>query len=89
LSRFYRLDAGLSWLNISQENLDNPFEVTQKVSYIIPTLSFVHDNVLWGYTSPIDGSRYRLDLLGNPGVNDKNLSFFPYLEIMKIFQIRL
>ncbi|MGE5811878.1 MAG: biopolymer transporter Tol, partial [Ignavibacteria bacterium] len=88
LSRFYRLDAGLSWLNISQENLDNPFEVTQKVSYIIPTLSFVHDNVLWGYTSPIDGSRYRLDLLGNPGMNDKNLSFFSLLgDYRKYFRL--
>jgi Tol biopolymer transport system component len=76
LNRFYRLEAGLSWLNISQENLDNPFDETQKVNYIIPTASFVHDNVLWGYTSPIDGSRYRLDVFGNPGFSDKKLSFY-------------
>jgi len=79
LNKFYRFDAGLSWLNISQENLDDPFEETEKVSFVIPTISFVHDNVLWGYTSPVDGSRYRLDFLGNPGLNDKKLRFFSFL----------
>src|SRR3990170_585517 len=74
-----RIDAGLSWLNISQENLDNPNEETDKVSYIIPSLGFVHDNVLWGYTSPIDGSRYRFDIYGNPGLSNKKLSFYSVL----------
>ncbi len=76
LNRFKRVDFGLSWLNISQENLDNPSEPVEKVSYVIPSLSFVHDNVLWGYTSPIDGSRYRFDIYGNPGLSDKRLSFY-------------
>jgi len=39
----------------------------------------VHDNVLWGYTSPIDGSRYRFDIYGNPGLSDKRLSFYSIL----------
>ncbi|OGU40152.1 MAG: biopolymer transporter Tol [Ignavibacteria bacterium RIFOXYB2_FULL_35_12] len=79
LNRFKRIEAGLSWLNISQENLDNPNEETDKVSYIIPSLGFVHDNVLWGYTSPIDGSRYRFDIYGNPGLSDRRLSFYSIL----------
>lgn len=79
LNRFYRIDAGLSWLNLSQENLDDPTEPPQKISYVIPSLAFVHDNVLWGYTSPIDGSRYRFDVFGNPGLSDKRLSFYSIL----------
>ena len=79
INRFKRFDFGLSWLNISQENLDNPNETTDKVSYIIPSLGFVHDNVLWGYTSPIDGSRYRFDIYGNPGLSNKKLSFYSVL----------
>lgn len=79
LNRFYRFDFGLSWLNISQENLDNPFENPEKVSFVIPSLAFVHDNVLWGYTSPIDGSRYRFDVYGNPGLSNKRLSFYSIL----------
>lgn len=79
LNRFYRIDGGLSWLNVSGENLDNPDEETEKVSYIIPTLSFIHDNVLWGYTSPVDGTRYRFDVFGNPGLAKSQLSFYSFL----------
>lgn len=76
VSRFYRIDGGLSWLNVSSENLDNPQVPTEEVSYIIPSMSFVHDNVLWGYTSPIEGTRYNLTLFGNPGFTGKKYSFF-------------
>jgi Tol biopolymer transport system component len=79
LNRFYRLEGGLSWLNVSRENLDIPNEETEKASYLVPSLSLVHDNVLWGYTAPIDGSRYRFDVLGNPGISNKNLSFYSVL----------
>ncbi|RPI73644.1 MAG: biopolymer transporter Tol, partial [Ignavibacteriales bacterium] len=79
LNRFYRLEAGLSWLNVSSENLDNPAEETERISYVIPTVSFVHDNVLWGYTAPVEGTRYRFDVFGNPGLNDDKLSFYSAL----------
>jgi Tol biopolymer transport system component len=76
LNRFYRIDGGLSWLNVSSENLDNPLEESDKVSYLIPSGSFVHDNVLWGNTAPVQGTRYRFDVYGNPGISGKNLSFY-------------
>jgi outer membrane protein assembly factor BamA len=79
LNRFYRLDGGLSWLNVSSENLDNPLEETDRASYILPNMSFVHDNVLWGYTSPVEGSRYRFDVFGNPGISERKLSFYSVL----------
>jgi Tol biopolymer transport system component len=79
ISRFNRIDAGLSYLNVSSENLDNPFETPEKSSYLIPTVSYIHDNALWGYTSPIEGTRYRFDLFGNPGVTGRRLSFYSML----------
>jgi Tol biopolymer transport system component len=79
LSRYYRIDVGLSYLNVSAENLDNPNEETQKVSYIIPALSFVHDNTIFGYTAPIDGSRYRLDFISNPFVQKDRFGFYSVL----------
>ena len=66
-------------MSISQENLDDPTEPYRKASFIVPSLSFVHDNILWGYISPLDGTRYRFDILGNPGLIDKNLSFASFL----------
>lgn len=79
LNKFYRIDAGLSYLNIAKDNLDDSSEPSEKVSFLVPTLSLIHDNVLWGYTSPIEGTRYRFDVLGNPGFFDKKLSFYSAL----------
>lgn len=76
LNKFYRIDGSLSWLNVSSENLDNTNETPERISYIIPSISFVHDNTMWGYTAPIDGTRYNLTLFGNPYSGSKNLSFY-------------
>ncbi len=78
-NKFYRMEAGLSWLNVTMDNMDYPAEPSQSASYIVPVLSFVHDNSLWGFTAPIDGTRYRFDLMANPGIVDKNLSFYSFL----------
>ena len=79
LNKFYRLQGGLSLLNVSMENLDNPIDPIQKATFIIPALSFIHDNSLWGYTSPIDGTRYRFDIMGNPGLTGSSLNFYSFL----------
>ncbi len=62
-------------MNLTQENLDNTAEPSQSASFVVPSLSLIHDNILWGYISPIDGTRYRFDLLGNPGIGNTRLSF--------------
>ncbi len=76
IDRFHRLDAGLSLLNVSSENLDNLNVPTQRSVFFIPSMSFVHDNVLWGYTSPIQGTRYKLTAFGNPGFGSPAQSFY-------------
>ncbi len=75
-NRFYRLDAGLSLQRVSSENLDNFLVPIDKSTYFIPSLSFVHDNTLWGYTSPIEGVRYNLTVFGNTGFFNKKQSFY-------------
>lgn len=79
LSKFYRFDAGLSYLNISKDDLSDASVPSDKVHYIIPSVSFIHDNILWGYTAPIEGTRYRFDAMGNPGLTGKNYSFYSLL----------
>lgn len=76
LSTFNRIDASLSVQNVSSENLDFIDEPIDKQTFIIPSLSYVKDNVMWGYTSPIEGSRYNLTLFGNPGFIKQNKSFY-------------
>lgn len=75
INRFYRFDFGLSAMNVSSENLDNFNEKTQSNFYFVPTFSFVRDNTMWGYYSPIQGERYNLTLFGDPGISRSAQSF--------------
>lgn len=79
LSRFYRVDGSLSLMSVTAENLDNIFVPAEKATYVVPALSFVHDNVLWGYTSPIEGTRYSFTLFGDPGITKSRQSFYSLL----------
>ena len=76
LDTFHRVDFGLSLQRVTRENLDNIDEPTESATFLVPSLSYVKDNVLWGYTSPIEGSRYNISLYGNPGISDTKQSFY-------------
>jgi Tol biopolymer transport system component len=75
-SRFNRVDFGLSYLRVTSENLDDITEPVDENSFTIPTISYVHDNIMWGYTSPIEGTRYFLTFFGDPGFVKSTQSFF-------------
>jgi Tol biopolymer transport system component len=84
-NRFYRFDFGLSLLSVSGENLDNLIEPTENVTFTIPSVSFIHDNVLWGYTAPIEGTRYRFDVFGNLGMSDPTQSFYSVMGDIRTY----
>ena len=83
--RFNRFDFGMSLLNVSGENLDNLLEPTESVTFTIPSISFVHDNVLWGYTAPIEGTRYRFDVFGNLGFSNAQQSFYSVMGDIRTY----
>jgi Tol biopolymer transport system component len=76
LDRFHRLDFGFSVLSVAADDLDNLSVPSDHSTYTLPSMSYVQDNVLWGYTSPIEGTRYSLTLLGDPGFVRKSQSFY-------------
>ncbi len=76
LNRFYRFETSLAGINVSSENLDNVFEPMERVFYMIPSVSVVHDNTMWGYYSPIQGTRYKATVFGNLGLGDSRKSFY-------------
>jgi len=76
ISKFDRVEGAVSYNRLSKENLDNPLEPTQKLDFVMPILSYVHDNTLFGYTAPIRGSRYNLTLMGTPKIGTGGVSFF-------------
>lgn len=75
INKFDRLDGVLSYNRLTKENLDNPAEPTEKLDFLLPIVSYVHDNTLWGYTSPVKGTRYNISLLGTPKIGSTGVEF--------------
>tara|TARA_B100000315_G_scaffold237224_1_gene253762 strand:+ start:21 stop:1463 length:1443 start_codon:yes stop_codon:yes gene_type:complete len=83
-NRYNRIDVGLSWHNINYSILEpqsTEFEVqyvetySTKYSAILPTVSWIYDNSVFGYTGPIDGFRQNTSLTVNPGYGSENIKF--------------
>lgn len=75
LDRFYRFEFGMSWMNLLRENLEYSSIGNQKRELFTPSISFVHDNTLWGYTAPNNGSRYNINAMFSPKLGKSSLDF--------------
>ncbi|MCO6474033.1 MAG: PD40 domain-containing protein [Melioribacteraceae bacterium] len=84
LDTYNRFDLSLSVMRVTSENLDNQLVPMDNATFIIPQLSYVYDDVLFGYTSPIQGSRYKFTLFGNTGIGSSEPNSFYSL----IFDVR-
>lgn len=82
-SRFKRMDAGFTVENISRENLDLTQEPLTRKTLIIPSLSFIHDNTLFGYTAPISGTRYNFTAFASPKLGAEGIGFTSLVADMR------
>lgn len=76
--RFNRLEWGLGILRATRENLDAlepPFEPPLERTLLVPTLRYVHDDVLWGFFSPVLGSRYYVGIQLTPKLSREGIGF--------------
>ena len=85
-SRFQRIDFGLTWHNISYDILDRVINTVTgqeellkrpgslKFTTVLPTMSWVIDNSVFGFTGPIDGYRQNVSFTASPRGKD-NFSF--------------
>jgi hypothetical protein len=76
IDRFHRIDFSLSFMGVTADNLDNIDVPSDHSTFTIPSISYVQDNVMWGYTSPIEGTRYFITAFGDPGFVKKSQSFY-------------
>ena len=76
LDRFNRFDLGIAANRVTKENLDNQDEPMESLQFLMPSLTYVHDNTLFGYTAPIRGTRYNIMFAGTPKIGADGLSFF-------------
>jgi outer membrane protein assembly factor BamA len=96
IDKFNRLEFGLNWYNISKENLDYTEDPIQLRTVIVPEISYVYDTILWGYISPVNGTRYRFNLFGTPKLGSNGLEFMnltgdyrTYLRLGRNYSIAL
>lgn len=74
-SKFRRIDGSISLMNITRENLDSPSKSSEQKLLLVPSLSLVFDNTLWGYLAPSKGTRYNLTVLSSPKLSSEGLEF--------------
>ncbi len=88
--KFNRLEGSLTWMNVSQENLDRPEIPISERTLIVPNIGYVHDNSLWGMWSPVRGSRYEVRAFGSPGFGSTSLTFasltFDYRKYFRFWE---
>jgi Tol biopolymer transport system component len=88
INKFRRLDAGVSFMSITRENLDNGNEPTTRKYYTVPSITLAFDNALYGYIYPEKGSRYYLTTLLSPNLGDESSEFFTLIgDFRKYFKI--
>ncbi|MBI1805299.1 MAG: PD40 domain-containing protein [Ignavibacteria bacterium] len=94
INKFNRLEMSLSWFNITRDNLDLVFVPSQRRSLILPSLSYIHDNSLWGLISPENGERYNVSILASPKIGGEALGFYTitgdyrtYLRLARSYSI--
>ena len=86
--RFNRLDFGLSWFNLSRDNLDVAFVPSEQRTTIMPSISLVHDNTLFGAIAPVNGSRYAMTLSASRKITDESLTFTTFVgDYRKYFRL--
>lgn len=68
-SRNKRLDFSGAFINIDRDAWDYnlaDYVQAEKRHFVLPTLAYVFDNTLWGYTGPVAGQRYRVAFSYSP-----------------------
>ena len=84
-SRYQRLDYGLSWHNINYSILEQAYNELNQIEYsttysstystVLPRISYIFDNAVFGFTGPVDGFRQNSTLTVNPGYGSNEIKF--------------
>jgi len=74
ISKFDRIESGVSISNSNRET-DGSIE-ERKALLVSNSLSFTHDNSLWGPSGPLDGNRFNLMLAYTTDVQYSNVNYF-------------
>ncbi|MCB2210714.1 hypothetical protein KQI52_01225 [bacterium] len=74
-SRYNRFDFSASLVNIDRDRWDYDrydYIPDRKMHFILPSIAYVHDNTLWGWTGPLNGHRYRIGFAYSPDLDGED-----------------
>jgi len=74
LSKFERIETSVS-LNNSSRDIELILE-ERKALLLSNSVSFTHDNSLWGPSGPLDGSRFKLTLAFTSDIQYSNVNYY-------------
>jgi hypothetical protein len=74
LSKFQRIETGVS-LSSSSRELEGSF-VERRALLLSNSVSFTHDNSLWGPSGPLDGSRFNATVAYTSDVQFSNVNYY-------------
>lgn len=75
LTQFQRIEATISLSNSNKEGLDLAFE-SRRALLLSNSISFTHDNSLWGPSGPLDGSRFHVLLAYTSDIQHSNVNYY-------------
>ena len=81
-NRFNRIDVGLSYHLFKYEVFLDEFLTGEyalysedKLSTVLPMVSWIYDNSVFGYTGPLDGFRQNISVTATPGIGTGKIKF--------------
>lgn len=74
-SRYERMDFGFQAQAMSRENLDDPLYPSLDRFVVVPTVSYVIDDAIWGFWAPVKGTRANFTIEGSPPIGSNGLAF--------------
>lgn len=88
LTKFQRIEASVS---LSNSNKDADLRIEdRKALFLSNSVSFVHDNSLWGPSGPLDGSRFSITLAYTSDIQYSNANYysiiFDYRDYLRLSQ---
>lgn len=87
-SQFQRIETGINVANSDKELISDIS--SRKALLLTNTVSFVHDNSIWGPTGPLDGSRFRFLLGYTSDIKYSNVNYYSMIaDYRKYFRLSL
>lgn len=77
LSRFKRIESVTSISNSEKEIIETIRG--RKALFLSNSITFVHDNSLWGPTGPLDGSRFKITFAYTSDIQFSNANYYSFI----------